>query len=75
MKLLTDKNNAFVNWVRIHDIDRHNMDLQKQRDEIAKPLYYGSLAGLTKASYVLLKMRANVNTQGGLYGNALQAAS
>ena len=75
MKLLTDKNNAFVNWVRIHDIDRHDMDLQKQRDEIVKPLYYASLAGLTKASYVLLEMRENVNAQGGDYGNALQAAS
>ena len=51
------------------------MDLQKQRDKIAKPLYYASLAGLTEVSYVLLKMRADVNAQGGCYGNALQAAS
>ena len=75
MKLLTDEKNAFVNWVQIHDIDRHEIDLQRQRDEIAKPLYYASLAGLTKALYVLWEMRADVNAQGGLYGNALQAAS
>ena len=51
---------AFVNWVQIYDVDGHVMDLQKQRDKIAKPLYYASLAGLTEVSYVLLKMRADV---------------
>jgi hypothetical protein len=73
MKLLTEENNAFVNWVQIYDIDRPY--LQATRDEIAKPLYYTSLAGLTEASYILLEMRADVNAQGGVYGNALQAAS
>ena len=29
MKLLTDENNAYVNWVRIYDIDRPLMDLPK----------------------------------------------
>jgi len=68
MKLLTDENNAFVNWVWMYDVDRpFYRNQQKQRDKIAKPLYYASLAGLTESSYV--------NAWGGSYGNALQAAS
>jgi len=75
MKLLTDEKNAFVNWVRIYDIDRYYTDLQRQTNYIALPLYYASLAGLTEASYALLDMRADINAQGGKYGNALQAAA
>ena len=57
MKLLTDENTAFVNWVRLCDIDNYDhVNLQKQRVEIAKPLYYASMAGLTEASYALLEM-------------------
>jgi hypothetical protein len=74
MKLLTDENSAFVNWVQIHDIDRYHKYLKKQSGHNAKPLYYASLAGLTEASYDLLEMRADVNAQGGAFGNALQAA-
>ncbi|KIJ99791.1 hypothetical protein K443DRAFT_80490, partial [Laccaria amethystina LaAM-08-1] len=74
MKLLTNENSAFVNWVQIHDIDRYYKDLQKQTGHNAKLLYYASLAGLTEASYDLLEMRADVNAQGGAFGNALQAA-
>jgi hypothetical protein len=52
------------------------MNLQKQRVDIAKPLYYASLAGLTEASYALLEMGADINAHGeDKYGNALQAAS
>ena len=73
MKLLTYENNAFVKWVQIYDIDRSYNYQQKQR--VASPLYYASLAGITEASYVLLEMGADVNAQGGYYGNALEAAS
>ena len=39
MKLLTDENAAFLNWVRLCDIDSYNsVNLQKQRAEIANPL-------------------------------------
>ena len=75
MKLLTDKDAAFLNWVRLCNVDEWNSrKLQIRRDQIAKPLYYASLAGLTEASYDLLEMGADVNAQGGRYGNALQAA-
>ena len=76
IKLLSGENTTFVNWVRLCDIDDYeNCNLQKERVEIAKPLYYTSIAGLTEASYALLEMGADVNAQGGNYGNALQAAS
>jgi hypothetical protein len=75
MKLFTDKNGAFENWVRICDKDCFGMrHLQKKSNDIAKPLYYASVAGLSEVSYALLEMGADVNAQGGKYGNALQAA-
>ena len=73
MKLLTDENAVFLNWVQMYDID--NPYWMGHRCKIAEPLYYASLAGLTEASYALLEMRADVNAKGGYYGNALQAAS
>ena len=75
MKLLTDENATFLNWVRLCNIDDFkSQELQRQRHEIAKPLYYASLAGLTEASHNLAEMGADINAQGGSYGNALQAA-
>ena len=75
MKLLTKENTAFVNWVRLHDIDNFSVfNWQKRKVGIAKPLYYASLAGLTEATHALLEMKVDVNAQGGEYGNALQAA-
>ena len=76
MKLLMEENTAFVNWVRLCDIDDFDQcNLQKQRARIAKPLYYASLAGLIEASDALLEMGADADAQGGRYGNALQVAS
>ena len=76
MKLLMEENTAFVNWVRLCDIDDcDDCNLQKRRVDIPKALYYASIAGLTEVSYALLEMGANVNAQGGNYGNALQATS
>ena len=66
MKLLTDENATFLNWVRLCDIDDYySRDLQKHRVEIAKPLYYASMAGLTEAACALLEIGADVNAQGG----------
>ena len=39
------------------------------------PLYYVSLAGLVHTARSLIEKGADVNTEGGAYGNALQAAS
>ena len=42
---------------------------------IPKPLYYASLEGLGYVKAVLIHRGADINAQGGMQGNALQAAS
>jgi ankyrin repeat protein len=42
---------------------------------LPSPLYYAALGGLRKTVQLLLERKADVNAQGGRYGNALQAAS
>ena len=73
MNLFRDGTAAFLKWVQLWSIDI--WEEQGHMHKIAKPLYYASLAGLTEASHTLLEMGADVNAQGGYFGNALQAAS
>jgi ankyrin repeat protein len=47
----------------------------KRGKESASALYYASFGGLVNAVKYLLSKDADVNAQGGYYGNALQAAS
>ena len=84
MRLPTDKNTAFLNSVHICDMDDYYLlGWPRERVKIGKPLYYASLIGLTEASSgdhqtiasMLTDKGADVNAQGGHYGNALQAAS
>ncbi|KAJ8131087.1 hypothetical protein O1611_g2540 [Lasiodiplodia mahajangana] len=56
----------------------HQLDAPWDRDEkseIPSTLYYASYAGIRSSVQLLLDKGADVNTQGGHYGNALQAAS
>jgi hypothetical protein len=46
-----------------------------QLGEIGSSAYYASFVGLEAAVQEFLKACADVNAQGGEYGNALQAAS
>ncbi|OCK96816.1 uncharacterized protein K441DRAFT_656827 [Cenococcum geophilum 1.58] len=48
---------------------------QSWDEELASALYYASFGGLVNAVKYLLSQGADVNAQGGHYGNALQAAS
>ncbi|EWZ48989.1 hypothetical protein FOZG_04453 [Fusarium oxysporum Fo47] len=64
---------TFQRWCRLYQADRW-------RDHEPGPpgasrLYYACLAGLAGAARDLMTEGANVNAQGGEYGNALQAAS
>ena len=77
MKLFSNGGGAFLNWIRIYDLDRPRDRLQigKQAAEVESPLYYASLAGLTESVRRLLHHRvANVNAQGAGRCNALQVA-
>ena len=66
-----------ANWIRIWDVDWpwQGVDLTRAPDSIASPLYYASVAGLGVVIKMLIEGGANVNCQGGSFGNALQAAS
>lgn len=78
MELVDPSNNAYMNWIRLHDPDypwRKSPNMMLDVASIASPLYYMSLVGLVETVRCLLKNGAGVNAEGGLYGNALQAAS
>ena len=68
---------ALLNWIRLYDPDEpwKEPDLKRSSSSICPPLYYASMAGLSKSVQMLLDKGADVNAQGGNLGNALQAAS
>jgi Ankyrin repeats (3 copies)/Ankyrin repeat len=67
----------FITWVRLWDMDDDlkRIFLQKPSSDIASAIYYASFAGLLRAVQALIEIGADVKSCGGLYGNALQAAS
>ena len=77
MELFLSKGDGFLNWIRLHDPDFswESSDLKRQSNSIRPPLYYASQSGLGRSVQMLLDKGADVNAQGGDYGNALQAAS
>jgi ankyrin repeat protein len=78
MDLLLGKSDVYLNWLRIHDPDnswRGGSDFKKDLASVSVPLYYASRFGLRKIVKLLLDRGADVNVQGGDYGNALQAAA
>ena len=78
MKLFSAGDGAYLNWIRIHDLDYPGQGLRtrKQAADVAPPLYYASLAGLTESvRYLLHDVGADVNARGGWDNNALCAAS
>ncbi|KAH0534139.1 hypothetical protein FGG08_007265 [Glutinoglossum americanum] len=77
MELLWSQTICFLNWVLIYNPDRKGWggpDYAMEVRDIASPLYYASVLGLDKLVRLLLDRGAEVNAEGGLYGNALQAA-
>jgi hypothetical protein len=78
MKHFSAGNGAYLNWIRIHNPDRPWDDnYERKLEEVPTPLYYASLSGLTEIVRLLTfeDEGADVNAQGGGFGNALQAAS
>ncbi|KAI5366970.1 hypothetical protein J4E82_010917, partial [Alternaria postmessia] len=75
--LMAKEEPAYLNWIWLHDPDRpwEKLKLEKNLDSIPMPLYYAALLGLSTTTRLLLDAGAEVNAQGGRYGNALQAAS
>jgi ankyrin repeat protein len=57
------------------EIGQTGCDIDEEDENGARPLHYASIRGNATIVELLLSKGANVNTQGGYYGNALQAAS
>ncbi|KAI8663473.1 hypothetical protein NCS57_00948400 [Fusarium keratoplasticum] len=72
VSFLQDKT-TFQRWGRLYQADIAWND--NPGPPRASSLYYACLGGLAGAARGLMDERADVNAQGGLYGNALQAAS
>ncbi|KNB16400.1 hypothetical protein FOXG_14775 [Fusarium oxysporum f. sp. lycopersici 4287] len=64
---------AFGRWCRLYQADRR-WDSEPGPPR-ASGLYYACLSGLVEAARNLIAEGAEINAQGGQYGNALQAAS
>jgi ankyrin repeat protein len=78
IKLFQSKIDAYINWIRLFDPDRHwddQPDMAKSLESIPSQLYYASLEGLIESARQLVEKGADVNAQVGEYGSALQAAS
>jgi hypothetical protein len=66
------------NWIQIWDLDNPWLDIGMVKllpSEIPPSIYYASHAGLGVVVRTLLENGADVNAQGGWYGNALLASS
>ncbi|CAI7592328.1 unnamed protein product [Penicillium pancosmium] len=68
-----EKESTFQQWARLHQPDRAwDKDPGPPR---GSRLYYASFIGLIAPAQALIIKGADINAQGGEYGNALQAAS
>lgn len=71
---------AYHSWLRLYDPELAEMGddspiLNRGLDDMATPLYHAARLGLVKITELLLDQGADVNAQGGVFGDALTAAS
>jgi hypothetical protein len=77
MSFMSMENPAYLTWIRLCDPEHPygEPDLGKGLECVATPLYCAALLGLSTITRLLINQGADVNAQGGYYGNALHAAS
>jgi len=77
IELLLTRGHGLLNWIRLYSLDQPSQgsDMMRGLNDVHPPLYYASFAGLIGSVKSILDKGAYANAQGGLYGNALQAAS
>lgn len=78
MKLFLPRDSAFLNSLRIYDLEQPLCppNIKRNPDQLQSPLYYVSLAGLADIVRLLIQEAwPDINARGGAYGNPLQAAS
>ncbi|KFY95523.1 hypothetical protein V500_02750 [Pseudogymnoascus sp. VKM F-4518 (FW-2643)] len=76
MSFFSKKNGAYLNWVKMCNPEnpRDRPNFTKTLEDVPTPLYFTSIFGWTDIVEQLLSAGADVNAQGGIFGNALQAA-
>jgi ankyrin repeat protein len=76
--LMSAKSSTFANWISVFDPDdplyMYPVFWQKDPEDLATPLYYAALLGLTTIAKLLLQQDVDINARGGRRGNALHAA-
>ncbi len=78
VKFLNNKESSSLpNWLRISQPEGYYKEpsFREISEERRSPLYYASYCGLLSSARRLIDEGADVNAQGGRYGNALQAAA
>ena len=77
LELFVARKEGHVTWLQIFDPSRSwgGAVWHRSSTDLASPLYYMADTGVTGLVRLLLAEGADVNAQGGLYGNALQAAA
>ena len=75
MVLLQVSQAHYVNWTRLYDAQLDWRDIMQEPSTVTPPLYYTACGGMTETTRLLLEKGADINAQGGVNGNALQAAS
>ncbi|RMZ86707.1 hypothetical protein DV736_g6069, partial [Chaetothyriales sp. CBS 134916] len=68
---------ALLSWVQLYNIDDPSTgrNLSLTSNDIAEPLYYAVSVDMVAVVKEILLQNIDIHTQGGRYGNALQAAS
>ena len=76
MELLMSGEGGLLNWVRIADPDSYGgyKSSRLEIGDLASPLYYASLIGLSEPVNMMIERNLDVNAEGGRCRNALQAA-
>ena len=75
-ELFLTREDIFANWIQLWEPDRPSWSTSTRlRMRTGPPLYYASLLGFLGPVKALVDNGADVNAQGGFYGNALIAAS
>ena len=75
--MLMNRDAGLLPWIQLYNSDYpwNSKDLLLTMENIAPPLYYTALIGLSQVVEKVTLQFVDVNAQGGRYGNALQAAS
>ncbi|KFZ06683.1 hypothetical protein V501_07178 [Pseudogymnoascus sp. VKM F-4519 (FW-2642)] len=68
-------NPAFLNWIRVWNLDRKKQDFGLSQESCPSPLYVAIFLRFEDVSRHLIKNRSYINCSGGLMHTALQLAS